>query len=153
MENPLKICGKSLIFSAVLSFSAGDSSGMRASGISLSCGIRGFCGIKQNSFPPARASLMYPPVFSPAAQGSSNSQGKFPDPRHSQPVLLCSLLPGELFLPAVFWWSFDSPLSSLIHFSCLPHGKICHLSFLPTLCQVLFHRPSTGNIPSAQTGL
>lgn len=42
MENPLKIHGKSLIFSAVFSCSAGDSSGMRTLGVSLSCRMQGF---------------------------------------------------------------------------------------------------------------
>lgn len=86
MENPLNIHGKSLIFSAVLSCSAGDSSGMRTLGISLSCRIQGSCGIRRKT-PPVRAPVMYPMVFSPAAQGSSSSQGKFPHPRHSQHLL------------------------------------------------------------------
>lgn len=68
--------------------------------ISLSCGIQGFLWNKEeNSFAPARASLMYPVVFSPAAQDSSNSQGKIPSPQAfpaSPAVIPCSW--GRLFL-------------------------------------------------------
>lgn len=69
-------------------------------GISVSCRIQGFLWNKEeNSFAPARASLRYPVLFSPAAQDSSDSQGKIPSSQAfpaSPAAIPCSR--GRLFL-------------------------------------------------------